>query len=153
MQINHPEFGLLDIDESQIMTFPDGLIGFEALRRFAFFHEANEDGETPLLFNLVAVDSPEVTFSITDPVNFGFRYQIDLTADERAALKLADGDEPMVAVMVYRPEEGGPKRRAGDLGIAAHLAAPLLINVEARLGLQKQLPKLGAEVTLSARGQ
>ena len=47
MQIETTRFGLLPIDENQVITFPEGLPGFESHRRFTLVQHPGSDGRSP----------------------------------------------------------------------------------------------------------
>lgn len=129
----------LEISPDKVITFPEGLPGFEDCKRFGLF-EQDKDG---ILFTLQCLDQPGVAFTVADPAIFGFRYDMPLSDENVAALGLAPEDEVAVAVMVFKGE--GEKA-----GINANLTAPLLINLRAHVGLQRPIPKLSVDFTLRA---
>jgi flagellar assembly factor FliW len=129
----------LDISPDKVISFPEGLPGFEDCKRFGLF-EQDKDG---ILFTLQCLEQPGVAFTVADPAIFGFRYDMPLTDENVAALGLAPEDEVAVAVMVFKGE--GEKA-----GINANLTAPLLINLRAHVGLQRPIPKLSVDFTLRA---
>jgi len=126
----------LDIAPNKVITFPEGLPGFEDCKRFGLF-EQDQEG---VLFSLQSLDDPAIAFTVADPAIFGFRYDMPLSDEDVAALGLKPDDEVAVAVMVYK----------GDSGINANLTAPLLINLGSHVGLQRAIPKLAVDVTLRA---
>lgn len=125
MKIESPRFGTLEIEPEKIIEFPRGLPGFEDCRRFTLFHP---EGEDPKYFILQSLDRPEVAFYLADPARFDFSYEISLSDEETRTLALVDPAEIVVAVILTKPDDGGP--------LTANLKAPLLLNLAAKRGLQ-----------------
>ncbi|MDD5297798.1 MAG: flagellar assembly protein FliW [Rhodocyclaceae bacterium] len=129
----------LDIAPGKIITFPEGLPGFEDCKRFGLFDQDKEG----VLFSLQSLDDAAVAFTVADPAIFGFRYDMPLSDADVAALDLKPEDEVAVAVMVFKGE-------GEQAGINANLSAPLLINLRSHTALQRPIPKLSVDVTLRA---
>lgn len=135
MNIESPRFGTLVVEPSRIIEFPRGMVGFEDLRRFSLFHP---EGETPAYFILQSLDDPSVAFNVADPARFGFEHEIALSDAEAAEIQY-DGTEASAAnmavvVMLTKEAPGVPLR--------ANLKAPVVINLEARRGLQHVFERL-----------
>ncbi|HET7775653.1 MAG TPA: flagellar assembly protein FliW, partial [Azospira sp.] len=96
MQVQTHLFGTIEVDPNTVISFPGGLSGFESSVRYKLVHEAAE-GE-PVSFTLQSVDNPAVAFQIIDPTAIGFQYELELTDEERAALKVDKPED--VAVML-----------------------------------------------------
>lgn len=138
MRIDSPRFGTLEISPERVIEFPAGLPGFEEARRFSLFHP---DGDGPRYFILQSLDMPELAFTVADPGQMGFNYEIELSDEEAATLAMTDPAQMAVVVMLLKPEgEGGPVR--------ANLNAPLIINLESRKGLQHLFARLDYQLTL-----
>lgn len=142
MKIESPLYGSLDMEPSKIIEFPHGLPGFEDLHRFSLFHP---EGEAPAYFILQSVDDPAVAFHVTDPVRFGFNYEISLSDEETETLALSDINDAAVVVILIR--DGGA---AGDAPLRANLNAPLVLNVNARRGLQHIFNRLDYKVGVAS---
>jgi len=147
MNIESPVLGKVSIADDKVIEFPEGLPGFESCTRFALLHdEAGGAG----LFLLHSMDEPDLMFSVTGPENLGVNYEFSLTDDEVSILQLEKPADAVVAV-ILRKEDGGPESPV-SAGMRANFMAPLVINVEARRGLQKIINRLGCDVTLRAMG-
>lgn len=143
MNIDSPVLGRIEVSDDKIIDFPAGLPGFEHLHRFALLHD--EDNEARELFLLLAVDAPEVLFSVTDPANVAVHYELRLTDEESAEIGLDDPAQAAVLVILRREEgEGAPE----TAGLRANFMAPLIVNLETRRGLQKIMSRVDCEVTL-----
>jgi flagellar assembly factor FliW len=141
MKIDTYLFGKIDVSDDALITFPDGLLAFEHCKRFALVHEKGS-APAPLSFTLQSADEPSVAFQIADPTVYGFHYELELTDEESAKLKVASPDDVSVMLMLFRRDEkDGP--------IEANLRAPVLINTKSRLAIQKVMATVQPNVTLS----
>jgi reactive intermediate/imine deaminase len=133
MKIDSLRFGSLDVAPDQVIEFPEGLPGFEDLRRYSLFHPESQAG-APNFFIMQSLDDPAVAFHIADPARFGCDYQIALSDEQCAAIGLTDPADAVVGVMLIKDITAGLPMRAG-------IYAPLVINVRTRRGLQVQIPR------------
>lgn len=139
MNIDTPHSGSIDVAPDRVIEFPNGLAGFEQLRRFTLFHPETQAGAPPRFFILQSLDDPAIAFNIADPALFGFNYAIDLPDVESALLDLHDPGEAAVVVILLKD---------GD-AVRANLKAPLLLNLRARRGLQHVFSGLDYEIALT----
>jgi len=139
MQVKTYLFGTVDVAEDKVINFPKGLIGFEDKKQFMLAHEEGK-GE-PQSFTLQSLDDAALAFQIIDPTALGFNYELELTDEENALLQTPAGEDVAVMITLYRQEESG--------GVAPSLRAPLIINLKARVGLQKLLEQMRTNVTLT----
>lgn len=139
MQVKTYLFGTVDVAEDKVINFPKGLIGFEDKKQFMLAHEDGK-GE-PQSFTLQSLDDAALAFQIIDPTALGFNYELELTDEENALLQTPAGEDVAVMITLYRQEESG--------GVAPSLRAPLIINLKARVGLQKLLEQMRTNVTLT----
>lgn len=138
-------FGRIDVQPDSILHFPNGLSGFEEAKRFTLVHERTEP-ESATNFTLQSLDDPAVAFEISDPTAYGFHYELELTDDEIATLKVADpGDVAVMIVLFRRDGKSDP--------IEANVKAPILINAKTRIGMQKLIRRMNPKITLSELSQ
>lgn len=142
MKIESPVFGSTEVADDKVIEFPAGLPGFEQCKRFVLVHE---EGSDPSVFVLHSTDDASVAFSVTGPERLGVNYEFALTDDEVALLELKNPAEALVAVIVRKDGELGSP---ASTGLRANFMAPLVINVEARRGLQKVINRLGCDIVL-----
>lgn len=139
MKIDSPRFGALEIAPDKVIDFPNGLLGFESVRRFSLFHP---EGATVSYFILQSLDDPELAFNIADPALFGFDYEITLSDDEDAAIGLTNPDDAIVMVILAKDGENQELR--------ANFSAPLVLNLHTRKALQHVFSRLNYQVTLKS---
>lgn len=140
MKINSTRFGTHEIDPESILTFPQGIPGFENCTRFKLFHE---DKAQPVVHWLQSIDDPNVSFSVVDPAKFGLNYEITLTDEEVKQLSVENTGDIAVMLIAYKPQAG-----TAGANVSANINGPILLNIRARLGMQKVLVGLEADVTL-----
>lgn len=144
-------FGEISVDSSRVITFPDGIPGFEKCTRWVLFHELNDKGEpvSGTVIHLQSVDDVGISLPLTEPNLFGFNYELVLTDSEVATLKLEDQADVLVLTTLSL------KNVASDGGeptsnMYTNISAPILINTKSQLGMQKVLHgKKDSKVTFS----
>lgn len=139
MQVNTYLFGAVEVSPEKVITFPNGLVGFEDQKRFMLVHE----DDTGASFTLQSLDDPLIAFQIVDPTTLGFDYELELGDAERALLQSPAPEDVAVMQLLFKKEEGGGAE------ISPNLRAPLLINVRLRVGLQKVMETCRPNVMLS----
>jgi flagellar assembly factor FliW len=127
MQINTLRFGNIEINKDDIITVPEGIIGFPDIKRYIIL---NMGGDTPFkLFQ--AVDEPTVGFIIIDPVLFKPDYTVKVRKEDLYSLSAENINEIVTMVIVTIPED--------PYKMTANLRGPLLINLKSKLARQHVL--------------
>ena len=115
MHIHSTRLGIIEITESDKVTFPDGLPGFVDEKEFALLPEA----DTPFAF-LQSLHEPNLMFLLVDPFAFYSKYTFEVSDKTVGKLALTDSNPPQVWCIVTVPEQ------ATDM--TANLLAPILMN-------------------------
>lgn len=117
-------FGNLSIEKENIITFEQGLLGFEELKQFAII-----DVEECLPFEwLVSVEDPIVAFPILNPTLFFSDYKPSLSKDDLVSLNIKkekDVEMFCIATLDKKPEN-----------VTLNLKGPILINMKNKMGKQ-----------------
>ena len=87
MQVDTYLFGAVEVSPEKVITFPQGLPGFESSRQFMLVHA--EGAAEPASYTLQSLDDPALAFEIVDPASFGFSYELALS-DADLARKLSE---------------------------------------------------------------
>lgn len=140
MQINTALFGPQEIHDDDVITFPQGIPGFENNTQFKVFHEEGK----PTVHWLQSLDDPELSFSVMEPQLLKLGYEFILDDAQCQLIDLQEGDDFAVVVMLFK--QNGALAQSGEQvpaykAIRANLAAPMVINVRSRKALQAVLPK------------
>ncbi len=124
LKINTSRFGEVEINEKDIITLPEGLIGFPELNQFILL---DHDQDSPFKW-LQSVTDSAMAFIVISPLSFRPDYMVEVTEEEVASLKLSNPNEAVISVIVTIPVD--PKK------MSANLKAPLVFNLSNRLGKQ-----------------
>jgi flagellar assembly factor FliW len=122
MKISTTRFGNLTIEDADVLTFVDGLIGMEDCRRWVLLADAQNSS----LGWLQCLDRPEVALGVVSPRRFVPDYQVRVARREIQPLGLANPQEAQVLVIVSHVRGS----------VTLNLKAPLVIHVAERLGRQ-----------------
>ncbi|THB70666.1 MAG: flagellar assembly protein FliW [Desulfovibrio sp.] len=124
-KVIHTRVGERAVDLDKVLYFPRGLIGLEKHREFILLQIRDD---SPFLV-LQSMSNPRVGLLVADPYSFTTDYEITLGEPERRILKLKTLRQAAVLVTVTIPP-GEPEKTA------LNLTGPILVNHEAKLGLQ-----------------
>jgi len=122
MMIQTSRFGAVDIEADDILLFPKGLLGFEDCRHWVLL--ADETNEA--LGWLQNISRPDLAFAVVSPRRYVPGYEIRVPRTELLQLQLAAIDQAYVLTLVS----------SHDGELTTNLKAPLLINLDRRLGRQ-----------------
>jgi flagellar assembly factor FliW len=121
-QCRSSRFGMLEIHDDSILTFPSGLLGFPESRRYVML---DHDTEAPFKW-LQSLDEPALAFVIIDPDLLLADYHIEVAGDALAEVQGSEADELATAVILTIPSDD-PGR------MTANLRGPLLMNQRTKL--------------------
>ncbi|MDO8810586.1 MAG: flagellar assembly protein FliW [Gallionella sp.] len=141
------QFGELSIDPAQIITFPRGVPGFEKCTKWTLFHEIDDQGNlaNAIIVHLQSMDDGDVSLPLTDPVLFGFNFNLMLTDSETAELEIDDsGDVIVLVTLSVKSDAPLCKHKQVKENIYANISAPFLINTKSKIGIQKILADNGS---------
>ena len=125
MQLETAHFGKIEVNEEDFIYFPEGIPGFENSKKYALI--GNDAGEA-VFFWLQSVDTPELCFVVTDPFMVYDGYGVDVDDEDVELLKITDTNKVLSLTIVIIPEDINE--------IRVNLKAPILINMEKKLGKQ-----------------
>ena len=98
MQVNTSRFGTVEVDDSRVITFPKGILGFPRFKQYVLI----QPGEETYFFWLQSVDAPDLAFVVTDPSLFVTSYRVPLKPEQMMDLGMQSLDEAQVLVIVNK---------------------------------------------------
>jgi flagellar assembly factor FliW len=118
MKSNTSRFGMVEVAEADIVEFPEGLLGFEGLKKFFIVDPADDT----LILWLQSLDSPGVAFPMLEPKLFKSDYKVRLSANELRSLRVdsTSSKDALVYCILTIPED--------VTAMTANLKAPIVIN-------------------------
>ena len=120
-------FGEIEIDESKIITFEDGIIGFPDMKKFTLIFDEEKEGR-PSISWLQSMDEPEIAFPVMDPLFICETYNPSVEDELLKNLGTIKEDNLYVLVTVTVPQN--------IKELAVNLKAPIVINTDTRKASQ-----------------
>ena len=133
-------YGRQVVARSSLLTFPAGIPGFEDLHQYKLFHEEG----TSTVYYLQSTEDPDVRLPVVSPAVCRVDYRVELSDEETRQLQIESGDEIVVVVTV---SDNSDKPGAG---ITANFMAPIVINTNSRIGIQKTLNRVSGGIVIEA---
>ena len=122
MRIDTSRFGSIDIEPDDILLFPIGLIGLEHCRHWILLSDADNE----YVGWLQSISAPDIALAVVSPRCYVPNYKVRIVKGDLISLQLTDTDNTFVLVVVGKEEET----------LTINLRAPILINLDRRLGKQ-----------------
>lgn len=117
-------FGEIEIDEKQIVDFPEGILGFDYVKRFIII---DSHDNSPFKW-LQAYSEPELAFVIIRPIDFLHEYELVISPADVEAVEAESEESLLVFAIVTIP--ANPKE------MTANLQGPIIVNPLKRIGKQ-----------------
>ena len=122
MIIQTSRFGGVEVDESRLLRFPKGLLGFPNEQEYALI----QTGENSAFFWLQAVGRPDLAFVVCDPKLFISDYEPHLKDEDQEVLGAGSADDVQLFIIVNKINDT----------LTGNLQGPLLVSVKTRVGKQ-----------------
>lgn len=124
MNIHTSRFGLISITNDDVIQFPEGLLGFNELRRFVLLDDPSDE----IFAWLQSCDEPGIAFPLLEPELFTSNYSVNLTKHDLEVLGLMTKEGIRSFSIITIP--------ADPTQMTANLKAPIVINVAKRVARQ-----------------
>jgi flagellar assembly factor FliW len=124
MQINSQRFGVVDLQDDAVLSFPSGIIGFPRERAFALIPHQGSD----YLAWLQSMTTPELAFPVVSAHFYGDSYPDVSVLDAAHASGISGAAEEFAILAVLCAPKGQPA--------TVNLMAPIVVNSATRLGAQ-----------------
>ena len=124
IKVNTKPFGEIEVDERQVIDFPEGILGFDFIKKFIVL---DADNESPFKW-LQAYDEKDLAFVIIMPESFLPSYELVIPQIDYEAVSAKTADDLLVFAIVTIPENPS--------NMTANLQGPVIINPEKRVGKQ-----------------
>jgi flagellar assembly factor FliW len=116
-------YGLIEVNEQQKITFPQGLFGFESFRDFVIL-----DAEQQPFYWLQSMDMEQIAFVLINPFIFRPDYEVNISNEDLAEIGIYSPEKALIFSIVTIPLDGSP--------MTANLQGPIVINRDTRTGRQ-----------------
>ncbi|MBR1670660.1 MAG: flagellar assembly protein FliW [Butyrivibrio sp.] len=128
MKLSTRIFGEVEIEDSKIINFPNGIIGFPDLKRFTLIHDADEDESQNTIQWLQSIEESGFAMPVINPLIVCPDYSPKVNKSELQTIGELNDEELLVLVTVTVPH---------DLTkMTVNLKGPFIINVSERKASQ-----------------
>lgn len=124
MKVNTTRFGELQVNKEDIITFSEGVLGFEKLRQFFVV----DPGDSTLILWLQSIEQAEVAFPIIEPKIFKPDYVAKLLPADMASVELESLSDAKIYSILTIPSQ--------ITDMSANLKAPIVINNKKKVAKQ-----------------
>lgn len=127
MKITTRVFGEIEIDESKIIHFPSGIIGFPEMTDFALVFDEEKGKDTPIRW-LQSLQEAGFAMPVMDPLLVAKDYNPEVEDNLLIPLGEMNAEDTLVLVTVTVPK---------DLTkMSVNLQAPIVINADSKKATQ-----------------
>lgn len=129
MRINTRVFGEVDIEDSKIIHFPMGIIGFPNLTEFALIHDAEKEGAGARAIKwLQSMQEPAFAMPVMDPLTVKADYNPEVEDELLKPIGTLDPEEILVLVTLTVPSD--------VTKMTVNLQAPIIVNAAEKKACQ-----------------
>src|SRR5574344_46108 len=118
MNITTNLFGEVEVDESKIIYFTQGIVGFPDLKQFMLIHDS-EDEEKKISW-LQSIDETCFDLPVIDPLVIDSNYNPEIEDELLRPLLISDEDQLLVLATITVPSD--------ITKMTSNLKAPIIIN-------------------------
>lgn len=123
MEVKTKANGIVNVEEKQLVTFPEGLLGFEKYKKFALI-----DSEYEPFIWLQSLEESSLAFLMIDPFLISSEYVADIDDAALKSIQVESPEDIVIMTLVTIPKDGS--------GITANFLGPIVINKKNKLCLQ-----------------
>ena len=127
MKIETRIFGEIEIDDSKIIRFPGGIIGFPEMTDFALIHDEEKGKDAPIRW-LQSLQGTQFAMPVMDPLIVSRDYNPEVEDELLNPIQIENPEEVLVLVTVSVPRD--------ITKMSVNLQAPIIINAENKKAAQ-----------------
>lgn len=124
MKVNTTRFGELQVNNEDIVSFSEGLLGFEKLTKFFVV----DPGDSTLILWLQSIEDESIAFPIIEPKIFKPDYVAKLLPADMNSVQIESVTEAKIYSILTIPSD--------ITTMSANLKAPIVINNEKKIARQ-----------------
>ncbi len=124
MLIVTTRFGQVEIEEQDSLSFPEGVLGFQSLKKFVILNDPTDD----IFAWLQSCEAPEIAFPVLEPELFASNFNVQLSKADYEHLKMTEMKGAKIFCIVTIPDD--PTK------MTANMKAPVIINLSQKIARQ-----------------
>ena len=128
MKINSRLFGEIEIEDDKILTFEQGLMGFEEYKSFALLFDSEKNDQRNVMW-LQSTTESGLAFPVIDPMHIQADYNPIVEEEWLAPIGAFDSVEDLYVLSVLTVPKDLTK-------MTANMKAPLIINTKTKKACQ-----------------
>lgn len=125
MNIPTSRFGTIGVTEEDVLTFPEGLLGFSDLNRFVLLDDPTDE----IFAWLQSCEEPSIAFPVLEPELFMDNFSMALTKSDLKGLNVEATEKSLRSFCIITIPEDPTQ-------MTANVKAPVVINVKDKVGRQ-----------------
>lgn len=125
MLLQTKHFGEVEIDETKILTFEEGIPSFEKVKKYILL--ISGEGESPFKW-LQSIDDANLAFAVANPFLIKADYDVELSDEIVNALNIEKDEDVEIYSILVVPSDISK--------MSMNLKAPIVINVKHKKGRQ-----------------
>jgi flagellar assembly factor FliW len=130
-------FGKIDVDDSKVITFPEGLLGFPDMKRFALIFDSDNSDAKGLNF-LASLDEPAFVMPVVPAVAVKPDYSPQISAEVEKSIGELTEDNVLILVTMTIP--------SNITEMTVNLNAPIIINADTGKAAQSVVENEGYDI-------
>ncbi|MBE5937789.1 MAG: flagellar assembly protein FliW [Lachnospiraceae bacterium] len=127
MKANTNLFGEIDIPDEKIITFEQGIMGFEDCKKFTIIYDSGKEERSSISW-LQCMDNPELAFSMISPFYVMEDYNPIVESEWLKPLGEVNDDNVVIFVLM--------NIKSDITKLTANMKAPIIINSDTCKGAQ-----------------
>ena len=120
-------FGEIDLDDTKVLTFDNGMMGFENYRKYAILYDIAKEQKNTISW-LQSLEEPDLAFPVINPLVADEKYDPVVNDEYLESLGEFKEEDLVVLLTVTVPEKIEE--------ITANFKAPIVINAATAKGCQ-----------------
>ncbi len=124
MKVSTTRFGELQVNKEDVINFPEGLLGFESLKRFFIV----DPGDSTLILWLQSIEDSQIAFPVIEPKIFKPDYIAKLLPTDMNSVELESLSDAKIYSILTIPSD--------ITTMSANLKAPVVINNDKKIAKQ-----------------
>lgn len=127
IRFTHVRFGDQEVERDKLISFPDGIPGFESYKAYALFDDPDSE---PFQW-LLSIDNPRLGFVVVNPLFIWADYDPKISRDDLRTLEVEKPEEILLFCIVTLADD--PSQ------VTVNLSGPLVVNSVKRKARQLAL--------------
>lgn len=128
MLVKTKNFGVIELDDEKIITFPNGIMGFKDFKKYTLLYDINDDKEKFSISWLQSLDEANFALPVVNP--YYVKPDYNPVVEDEILKSLGEVNEENILILLSLTVPSDITK------MSANLKAPFIINYESKTGVQ-----------------